>query len=204
MEEVIDFDEWLANFKFEPVKYVAVYDPSTGAVKSVGPSHAFEHEEFKIDIDSEVAQSIINADIKIHNCVVDVDSQTLEFAEVKTISKIDDLLHRVISSNYSEVENNEVYLTYNSSDQTLIIELADFIGGTRKTAVESRRKIIWSGETNLVFLITSYNDPNLLYDKISVTINELMNDSKVIKNFNHKNFSIYTRRLFKHYVIENK
>ena len=45
METVEDFDKWLAEYKPAPVKYVAVYDQQTGAVKSVGPDYAFPNEE---------------------------------------------------------------------------------------------------------------------------------------------------------------
>lgn len=203
MEEIMDFDEWFANYKPEPVKYVAVFDKETGKVTSVGPSHAFEDVTNKIPIDFDVAQSIINAEIKIHNCVVDIHSSTLEIAEIKTVSKIDDLLHRVISKKYSKITNQEVYLTHNTTDKTLTIELVDFLGGTKSSDKSiQKRKIIWDGDTDLVFLVTAYNDPNLLLDTISVKINELTGSSKVIKGFDYDNFSIYTRRLFKNYVIE--
>lgn len=203
MEEIIDFDEWFANYKPIPIQYVAVFDVDTGQVLSVGPSHAFENEKNKISIDTETAESIISSEIKIHNCVVDIHSSTLEIAEIKSITKIDDVLHRITSEKYSKVSVNDVYLTHNTNDNTLKIELADFLGGTKQLATESqKRKIIWDGDTDLAFIITEYNDPNLLLDTISVKINELTGKSKIITNFNHNNFSVYTRRLFKNYVIE--
>lgn len=205
MEEIMDFDEWFANYKPEPIQYVAVFDPETGKVLSVGPSHAFENEKHKIAIDTETAESIIEAEISIHKCLVDIHSSTLEMAEIKTITKIDDVLHRIISKKYSDAEFNDVCLTHDSSSKTLTIELADFLGGTHQSGSNMKpRKIVWDGETDLVFLVTEYNDPNLLLDTFFVKINELTGASKVIDNFNHTNFSIYTRRLFKNYVIETK
>ena len=205
MEKMIDFDEWLATFKPEPTQYVAVFDPDTGRVSSVGPSHAFEDKQNKISIETEIAESIISSEIKIHDCIVDIHSGTLNIAEIKNINKIDDLLHRIISKKYSTAEYNDVYLTHNLKNKTLKIELAECIGGTNDSdAAQKKRNILWAGETDLVFLITGYNDPNLLLDTISVKINELTGKSKVIKNFDHTNFSVYTRRLFKNYVIETK
>lgn len=205
MEELMDFDEWIANYKPEPVQYAAVFDPETGKVTSVGPSRAFESEKHKIPLDAETAESIIQGEISIHKCLVDVHSSTLEMAEIKTMTKIDDVLHRIISKQYSTNEFNDVYLTYNSVEQTLTIELADFLGGTYISGSDLKpRKIVWDGETDLVFLVSEYNDPNLLLDTFFVKINELTGASKVIENFDHTNFSIYTRRLFKHYVIETK
>ena len=87
MEKLIDFDQWYLNYKLPPVKFVAVFDPNTGLVQSVGPSHAFVNEKNKIPIDSELALSIINAEVKISNCVVDINSNTVEIAEIKSVFK---------------------------------------------------------------------------------------------------------------------
>ena len=54
------------------------------------------------------------------------------------------------------------------------------------------------------FLITDYNDPNLLFEMISVKINDLIGKSKIFKELEYENFSIYTRRIFKNCVIEHK
>jgi hypothetical protein len=202
--EIIDFDKWLATYKPEAIEYVAVFDPDTGSVKSVGPSHAFETEQYKISIDSEIAQSIINAEIRIHNCVVDIHTSTMEIAEIKTINKIDDLLHRIISVEYSKLVKPEVYLEYNLENKTLTIELSNEFGGTKEVSSSKPRKCIWAGDTEMTFYITDYNDPNLIFDKVCVTINDLIGQSKICKNLDYQNFSVYTRRLFKNYVIEYK
>ncbi len=44
MEEIMDFDEWFKNYTPPVIEYVAVFNPETGAVISVGPSHSFENE----------------------------------------------------------------------------------------------------------------------------------------------------------------
>ncbi len=87
MEEITDFDHWFSNYKLPPVKFVAVFDSHTGSVISVGPSHAFKDQKHKISVDKELAESIINAEIKIDNCVVDMNSNTLEVAEIKVSIK---------------------------------------------------------------------------------------------------------------------
>lgn len=205
MEKIMDFDEWFANYKPEPVKYVAVFDPETGRVTSIGPSHAFENSQFKIDIDANVAQLIIDAEIKIHHCFVDTESGTLEITEVKNMFKIDDVLHRVISKEFFTGKKIDLCLSHNKQDNSITIELSEEFGGTRKSEVAVKnRGFVWEGDTELLFLVTEYNDPNLLLDTFSVTINELIGQSKIIESFNHHNFSIYTRRLFKNYVIETK
>ena len=205
MEEIIDFDNWLANFKLPPVKFVAVFNPDTGAVVSVGPSHAFKDQKHKISIDKELAESIINAEIKINNCIVDINSNTLEVAEIKNTYKIDDVLHRIISKKDSEIKNPDIYIKYDSKLNTFKIEMSSEFGGTRKArAGIKKRNIVWDGDTEMQFFITEYNDPNLLFETVSVTINDLTGNHKLITGFNYPKFSVYTRRLIKNYVIEYK
>jgi hypothetical protein len=54
------------------------------------------------------------------------------------------------------------------------------------------------------FFITDYNDPNVLFEIVSVRIKDLVGKSKIFKNIEYKKFSVYTRRLFKNYVIVYK
>ena len=78
-------------------------------------------------------------------------------------------------------------------------------GGTRAPKVSIKpRKILWDGDTSLNFFITDYNDPNLLFQIVYVKINDLIGKSYIVKNIDYNAFSVYTRRLFKNYVIKYK
>lgn len=205
MEKITDFEEWVTNVKLPSVKFVAVFDPDTGAVLSVGPSHAFTGTKNKIPIDKELAESIINAEINIDKCVVDMNANTVEVAEIKSVFKIDDVLHRVASTEYSDIAKPDIYMKYDSKLATLKIEMSTEFGGTRKTRTGiKRRKIVWDGDTEMNFFITEYNDPNILYEIITVKINDLIGKHKLMHQFYNNKFSVYTRRLFKNYVIEYK
>jgi hypothetical protein len=205
MEEVINFDKWASEYTLPVITYVATYDPATGAVKSVGPSHAFENEKYKIDIDQETAESIISSETNIHHCFVNINSNTMEIAEVKNIFKIDDVLHRIISNEFFTENNIDVYMSYSSKTKQLKIQLSDVFGGTKKSKLSiKKRGIIWDGDTEMKFLVTDYNDPNLIFEMFSVKINDLIGKTKIIKNINYDKFSVYTRRLFKNYVISHK
>jgi len=208
MEKLMDFDEWAKNYKPVPPEYVAVFDPETGFVSSVGPAHAFENEKYTVPVDQEIAESIIEGKIKINSCVVDPRSSVFEIVEVKNIFKIDDVLHRIISKEWSDINKPDLYLTYDSTAKTLTIELSEEFGGTKKLPEEFQpvkvRKTVWAGDTEMNFLITDYNDPNLLYEMIPVKLNEVIGNSKIVENIDYDKFSVYTRRLFKHCVIEYK
>ena len=65
--------------------------------------------------------------------------------------------------------------------------------------------MFWNGETELDFTITDYNDPNIVTDNFSVKINDLIGEKIELKELNiNRFFSVYTRRLFKNYMIEEK
>jgi hypothetical protein len=205
METVEDFDKWLAEYKPAPVRYVAVYDQLTGTVQSVGPDYAFQDEKNIVDIDSETALSIIAAEIQIHHCQVDIHSGELEIAETKTLNKLDDVLHRIPLIQYTDIIKPDVYLTYTAKNETLKIQLSTEFGGNKKYKdANKQRKVVWDGSTVMDFLITQYNDPNLIYKMFSVKINDLVGKTVTVKNVSYDNFSVYTRRLFKNYVIELK
>ena len=202
MEKMIDFDQWYLNWTPPVIEYVAVFDSQTGAVLSVGPSHAFVDEKYKVPIDKETAESIISAEIKIDSCVIDINSNKLEVAEIRSVFKLDNVLHRIISMEYTDQENSDVYLTYNSKNKSLKIELSTEFGGTKVPVVPVKeRRIVWDGDTEMNFFITDYNDPNVLFEIVSVRIKDLVGKSKIFKNIEYKKFSVYTRRLFKNYVI---
>jgi hypothetical protein len=202
MEKMIDFDQWYLDWKPLVIEYVAVFNPQTGAVLSVGPSHAFVDEKYKVPIDKETAESIISAEVKIDSCVIDINSNTLEVAEIKSVFKIDNVLHRIISIEYADVTNADIYITYNSKNKSLRIEMSTEFGGTKVPIVPVKeRRIVWDGDTQMNFFITDYNDPNVLYQIISVKIKDLIGKSKTFKNIDCNQFSVYTRRLFKNYIM---
>ena len=205
IETLEDFEKWIAEYKPAPKVYVAVFDSDTGKVISVGPDFAFVNEVNKVNIEQNLALSIIEGEIQLENCMIDISSGSLEIAELKNLIKLDVVLHRIISLEYSAVVKPDVYLTFTKKTKKLKIELSQEFGGTKKLKEKWHpRNIVWNGNTVMNFLITSYNDPNLIYEMHEVIINDLVGKNKIIKNVDYDNFSVYTRRLFKNYVIEYK
>lgn len=192
MEELMDlFDK----IELPQIEYGAVFDPNSGQVLSVGPITAFANQQYKISIERELAIQILENKIKLTSCFVDVHSNKLEIAEIKSLYKIDDILHRIIDKKWSTAEQIDVEVLYNSNKKMLKFKLSESFRN-------AGRPIIWGGETNMDFLITDYNDPNVIYEFVSFKISDIINgDVDVELNINN-NFSIYTRRLFKNYVFE--
>jgi hypothetical protein len=209
MEEITFENLFLTNVEILEQKFSAVFDPFSGEVISVGPSFAFKDDEHAIEIDQETALMIIEGKILLNSCFVDLESDKLEFIQSKTMFKIDDLLHRIPDRKWSTFNKIDLYIVYYGKTKTLKFQLSEEFSGTKKLPKKFQpvqaRKIKWDGSTEMNFLITDYNDPNVVYSTISFSIDELIGKNKTIHNVEiTKNNSIYTRRIFKNCVMEVK
>ena len=207
MEEIVDLEKFIGELNFPKLTYVAIFNPDTGEVTSVGPVHSFPNTKNKIDIDQSTAELIIEGKIRLNSCFVDMRENKLELAEVKSMFKIDDVLHRIVEAQWSNIERPDVFIEYNRKKKTLKIQLTEEFYGTKKIPKKfhpiAKRKVIWNGDTEMNFLITEYNDPNILYKMVSITISDLVENTKTIKNLELPvRYSIYTRRVFKNYTIK--
>ena len=210
IKDLPDFDEWLQNYKPEPIKYLAAFESDTGKVVSVGPDHAIPNDKYPntIAIDARQAEAIISGEIKLSKCFVDPNAGELEIVEHKDLFKIDDVLHRIVNSEWSSDEKPDVFLEYDKKSSRMTIKLSEELGGTHKLDKKFhpivKRKMFWDGDTILSFSITEYNDPHLVHDTIEVTLSELTGKAKSVEVNCPEKFSVYTRRLLKNYVIEEK
>jgi len=211
MEE-IDINELLADFELPelpPVVFVATYDPLTGEILSVGPSEAFADEPHKIEMDTETAVDIIEGRMQIGLCYVDLESEEFSIVETKNVFKIDDVLHRIPLDEWAGIEKPDIFITYDSEVKTLHIQLTEEYFGTLKIKAGLKqliqRKTKWAGDTELLFIVTGYNDPHCIHEIFRITIDDLVGNTMVFNNVViPKKFSIYTRRIFKNYIMDVK
>lgn len=205
MEEVDFFD--FSDVEIPPVTFCASYDSLSGRLLSVGPKAAFFGKENIIPIDEDIAKKIINGEMSLRSCVVNLAEGELEISEVRSLHKIDDVLHRIPEDKFAESDSADLFVTYIEESQELIFALSEEHQGVRKSAVpKKKRKVTWGGETVLHFYVTDYNDPNVLHQRIEFTVTDLIGKTLVVKlecEFDGR-FSIYTRRLFKNYILEKK
>ena len=200
MEELI--------LNFPPLKYKAEYNIDTGVVLAVGSDHYFGDKQNVVDLDQETAELIMEGKIKIHSCFVDLVNNELDITETKSIFKIDNVLHRIPEKKWCKVEKPDVYVSYNSKKKIIKFELSEEFKGTKKLPKKfhpiKQRKINWNGDTEMSFMVTDYNDPNLLFEMISFKINDMVENSVTAEIDVPEKFSVYTRRIFKNYVFEIK
>lgn len=208
MEEIVDYNKFLNSIAIPEIMYAAVYNPDSGEVMRVGPASAFVTEQYQVPLDSDTALQIIEGKIRITSCLVNIYTKEFEIAEIKTVYRMDDVLHRIPNVEWSDIDNPEIYLTYDKSKNELLFELSKEFGGTKVTSdkpITIIRRTVWDGDTTMHFFITDYNDPNILHKMISLRISELMGGTKLEKDLDiPERFSVYTRRLFKKYVMEIK
>jgi hypothetical protein len=194
MEEIIDFDSWLQQYTAPQVEYWAIFEPTTGEVTGIYPDSAADDKQYKIKIDSDLAEDIHNGIIQMSSCFVDIDSETIEIVTKHSLIKIDDVLHRVIDKKYRSTQKNDIIIQFNELENKIIFVLY---------SSTNTRKIHRDGSTEMQFFITSYNDPHNLYQTITFQLKDLEQGSKeFIYTGPHKRFSIFTRRILKNYVFE--
>jgi len=203
MEEILDFDEFVKNQPSKDIKYWAVFAAETGEVQGIYPNNSADHYFDKIEISKDLAESIIEGTVQLSSCFVDITNDKLEIIETQSLRKIDDILHRVIDVKWSNASDADIDIKYFKKTKKMKVSMTDrFYGTTKSKASNSKRKIDWKGSTEMLLLITDYNDPNMLYYTLSLKITDLIGKDVIFKNIQvPQKFSIYTRRIFKNYVM---
>jgi hypothetical protein len=190
----IDFDEWLANYKPPEIKFYAAFNTATGDVIGIYPSTALPDNVQCVEIDHETAHLINEGKISLNSCFVDMSSGKFEIAEIKRLTKIDDVLHRIIDKSYAGLLEADLMVIRDNN--SLAFELSERY---------KKRKIHWDGSTEMTFLVTEYNDPNVVRHAIKFTVDELVSAPQIFADLDlSKKFSIYTKRLFPVYLFDTK
>jgi hypothetical protein len=194
MEELMDFDEWIKTAQQPKIQYWAKYDPATGKVLGIYPGNSADSLQYKIKIDEEIAESIANGTTSIFNCYINLEEGNLEIVEVKSLTKIDDVLHRIVDANWSDISDPDVTVKHDRNLFSIILN----------EKYRKGKKIFWDGETEMDFFLTDYNDPNVLYNMFTVKLSKLIEEDYSIELDAPTKFSLYTRRLFKKYIYINE
>jgi hypothetical protein len=196
MEEKLDlapFDEWIKTLEVPEDTYFFEFDPD-GNVTALHPGLAVDHIVYKIQVDLDIALAIYEQGETLRHYKVDITSGRVikvNLANITGLTKIDNVLHRVVDKKWSKISKPDVSIEYDRTDAVLTFKINPLL-----------KTIEWQGDQDMVFLVTEYNDPNVLQEMISFNVNELVKYPQRI-NINLPNkFSIYTRRLFDNYTFE--
>ena len=194
MEEKLDlapFDEWIKTLEVPEETYFFEFD-NNGNVIALHPGFSVTEIKNKIQVDLDTALGIYERGETLSSYKIDLIKQVIfkkSKIETSGLRKIDDVLHRVIEKKWAPIGDSDISIVKN--DNTLIFSTSSKYAG-----------IIWEGETDLLFLITDYNDPNVLREMISFKFGDLLENPKVFSIETTTKFSIYTRRIFDKYTFE--
>ena len=193
-QEVMDFDEWIKLPVNQTIEYYATFKDD-GVLIGVYPSHAVLDLTNKIKIDDDIAVAISTGVENLFSYRVDIPTKKLvklnKFS-THSLIKIDDILHRVIDKKWSNIQDPDIVISHNAKNNTLTFSMSDKYSNT----------IIWDGETEMIFLVTDYNDPNVLIHMLSIRAGDITENTKSFTLDLPTRFSVYTRRIFDKYIFE--
>lgn len=193
MEEIVDFDTFIAKYVPRRPEYEAIYNEQ-GVVISISPKGVSEHITNKVSIDNEIVEQINSGQLQLHHCFIDMESGDLEITRQEYLKKIDDIFHRIPEKQFvEEFIPQDIEIIYNKKNKKINFSMAERL---------KSKKIRWAGDTILCFYVTMYNDPHLILEKFEMTIDELYKkDISFDLSIDHR-FSVFTRRILKNYVID--
>jgi hypothetical protein len=193
-QELMDFDEWIKLPVNQTIEYYAAFKDD-GALIGVYPSHAVADILNKIKIDDEVATAITTGVENLFSYKVDIPTKKLvklnKFSTHNLI-KIDDILHRVIDKKWASIQDPDIVILHDVKNSTLTFSMSD----------RYSNNIIWDGATEMIFLVTAYNDPNVLIHMLSIRAGDITENTKSFALDLPTRFSVYTRRIFDKYLFE--
>lgn len=176
-----------------PIEFFAIYNPTTLDVIGVYPSHAASDITHKISISQQLADMIFDGTIPLQHCFIDITSDVPVVAQHQSISKIDNILHRVPDRAYIQIDNPDLTILFDNTINQFTISISDRVKNLR-----------WSTDINLRFLISAYNDPHILYQVINIELASLVSAPYTVTYTGpSKLFSVFTSRVFKTYIFEN-
>lgn len=204
METLEDFYKLIETAAQQKIDYCVIYNRDTGEIIGVGPTFAFKEYTNKLEIEKDLALDMINSKVKMSSYIIDFENGELQLVENKSLVKIDDVLHRIPEKSWVDTDEFDLFVDVDKNKKIISFEFSENLGGTRKSETKShKKKMKWEGQSVMDFYITDYNDPNIFYEVFTFTIFQLREKKIEYKNIDlPEKFSVYTRRLFKNYVLE--
>jgi hypothetical protein len=194
MIETLDFDGWFKTYKPEETVYYAIYDPETFKVVGVYPKGPAESKEYKIKIETVIAEEIINGSLNLSFLTVDIETENLIISENQISVKTD--------SNFYKLESNMVDLISISLSIKYIKEEKKLYFNASENLLKQKDKFK-DHILPCLFYITDYNDPNILYETVKLNLDELFSKQEVkfTLDIGKEKFSIFTKKIFNSYYF---
>jgi hypothetical protein len=192
MEEMT-LEEWIKTLDIREDLYFATYDNFGNIISVIGTGYPETIEGNKIRIDDHLAIDIIEG--KEHVFSYKIDTENYKIYKVdEIIDNFGYVLHRIIEDKWSDLKDPDVSILCDVVSNEITIQLSPRFDN-----------VVWTGERDMTFFITEYNDPNILIDTITINPVNITGKSQTFNNLDlSKNFSIFTKPIFKTYTLSIK
>ena len=180
--------------KYEIV-YKVYFDKNTGNILSISNVEQDIEDSFVADIDD--IRPYINGEKSITRHKVIYDIKTSAYVIVDKYKKIES----DVNDNVYKIEQQnkaQVLVQYTKSTNKWKITLSD----TAKKDLSTKKELI---NQRLQFSITQKNNPHILYEYFTTTVEVLLDEPIIIDSqsrYDFDNFSVYTNRKFQKYSCE--
>lgn len=180
--------------KFE-IKHKVYFDKNTGDIQSISNVEQDFESSFPVQIDDVRDFLNGNKSITTHKVVYDVrtSSYVIVSKNKKIESDVNDNVYKITPMN-----NAQVIVKYKTKQNSWNISLSD----EAKLELEDKKERI---NQNLRFSVTQKNNPNILHEYFTTTVEHLIDNELEISSqtqFNLEDFSVYTNRRFQKYSCE--
>jgi len=175
--------------------YKVYFDKHTGNILSISNVEQDIENSFVADIDD--IRPYINGEKSITRHKVIYDIKTSAYVIVDKYKKIES----DVNDNVYKIEqqnNAQIFVQYIKSTNKWKITLSD----TAKKDLSTKKELI---NQRLQFSITQKNNPNILYEYFTTTVELLLDEPIIIDSqsqYDFDNFSVYTNRKFQKYSCE--
>jgi len=178
------------------IEFYAIYNEFTGQVTGVYPDHAAIDIVYKVKIDDELADLLLQSKLSLTACFVDLIDKTVTIIQPTSAKKSYDPLQRIADIKYADIVDPDVIIHYDSNSRYIAFNLADRL----------KNNVLQLGNNiELSFIVCSYNDPHKIYQLIKFPLSDLLEATKYVRyNYYDDTFSMFTSKIFKKYLIEKK
>ena len=185
MEEMT-LEQWVKNYKIQ-IKYFASYDHLGNISLVFGSEQTDLIDDNTIEIDKDLAMSIINGEKNIFSYKIDILNRKIYEIKKEQIS-IKQSLYRIGQDKWSKIVDPDIFIFCNINENSLTFKLSSTFTHLQNT-----------NSCNLLFYITDYNDPDVLRSTVNIDFLKLVDRELVFDNIDLSgNFSIFTKPLFKY------
>lgn len=192
--ESSEFENWLKDYTHAEVKYFAIYEPENFKVIGIYPKGPADEKQYKIPIETVVAEEIINGKVALSILSVDVETEELIISEKEFYITADTNFYK-IKSESRDLISVSLTLKYIKENKKLY-----FIASDNLIRQQEKFK---NYKSECLFYVTNYNDPNILYETITLDLENLFSKKQLefTLDIEKEKFSVFTKKIFNSYYF---